>query len=51
MRLTFLGTGTARPLPDTAASGVWSEDGETAVLFDIGSGIASRLETTVGAGA
>lgn len=50
MRLTFLGTGTARPLPDTAASGVLVQDGETAVLFDIGSGIASRLETTVGAG-
>jgi ribonuclease BN (tRNA processing enzyme) len=49
VRLTFLGTGTARPLPDTAASGVLVQDGETAVLFDIGSGIASRLETTVGA--
>jgi len=49
VRLTFLGTGTARPLPDTAASGVLIQDGETAVLFDIGSGIASRLETTVGA--
>ncbi|HSL98085.1 MAG TPA: MBL fold metallo-hydrolase [Candidatus Deferrimicrobiaceae bacterium] len=49
MRLTFLGTGTARPLPDTAASGVLVQDGETAVLFDIGSGIASKLETTVGA--
>lgn len=49
MRLTFLGTGTARPLPDTAASGVLVQEGETAVLFDIGSGIASRLETSVGA--
>jgi ribonuclease BN (tRNA processing enzyme) len=49
VRLTFLGTGTARPLPDTAASGVLVQDGETAVLFDIGSGIASKLETTVGA--
>ncbi len=49
MRLTFLGTGTAAPVADTAASGVLMQDGETAVLFDIGSGIASRLETTVGA--
>jgi ribonuclease BN (tRNA processing enzyme) len=49
VQLTFLGTGTARPLPDTAASGVLVQDGDTAVLFDIGSGIASRLETTVGA--
>jgi ribonuclease BN (tRNA processing enzyme) len=49
VRLTFLGTGTAAPVGDTAASGILVEDGETAVLFDIGSGIASRLETTVGA--
>jgi ribonuclease BN (tRNA processing enzyme) len=49
MRLTVLGTGTARPLPDTAASGLLVETDRTAVLFDIGSGIASRLEATIGA--
>ena len=49
MRLTVLGTGTARPLPDTAASGLLIESDRTAVLFDIGSGIASRLEASIGA--
>jgi ribonuclease BN (tRNA processing enzyme) len=49
MRLTFLGTGTARPLPDTGASGILMESEDTAVLFDIGSGIASRVEATIGA--
>jgi len=49
MRLTVLGTGTARPVPDTAASGLLIQSDRTAVLFDIGSGIAARLETTVGA--
>jgi ribonuclease BN (tRNA processing enzyme) len=50
MRLTVLGTGTARPVADTAASGVLVQTGDTAVLFDIGSGIASRLEDSIGAG-
>ena len=49
MRLTVLGTGTARPVADTAASGLLVQTDRTAVLFDIGSGIASRLEATVGA--
>ena len=44
MRLTVLGTGTARPVADTAASGLLLEANDTAVLFDIGSGIASKLE-------
>jgi ribonuclease BN (tRNA processing enzyme) len=48
MRLTVLGTGTARPVADSAASGVLVESGDTAVLFDIGSGIASRLEAVFG---
>lgn len=43
MRLTVLGTGTARPVADTAASGLLIESGGTAVLFDCGSGIAARL--------
>jgi ribonuclease BN (tRNA processing enzyme) len=49
MRLTVLGTGTARPVADTAASGLLVQTDRTSVLFDIGSGIASRLETAVGA--
>lgn len=49
MRLTVLGTGTARPVADTAASGLLVQTDRTAVLFDIGSGIASRLEAIVGA--
>jgi ribonuclease BN (tRNA processing enzyme) len=51
MRLTILGTGTARPVADSAASGLLLQARETTVLFDIGSGIASRLEATVGAAA
>ena len=43
MRLTVLGTGTARPVADTAASGLLIRSGESAVLFDCGSGIAARL--------
>ncbi|MBI2776579.1 MAG: MBL fold metallo-hydrolase [Chloroflexi bacterium] len=49
MRVTVLGTGTARPVADTGASGILIQSDRTAVLFDIGSGIASRLERTVGA--
>jgi ribonuclease BN (tRNA processing enzyme) len=44
MRLTILGTGSARPIGDSAQSGVLVEADDTAVLFDIGSGIASQLE-------
>jgi len=49
MYLTVLGTGTARPVADTAASGLLVQTDRSAVLFDIGSGIAARLESTVGA--
>jgi ribonuclease BN (tRNA processing enzyme) len=49
VRLTILGTGTARPWPDTAASGVLVRTATTAVLFDIGSGIAARLQAELGA--
>jgi ribonuclease BN (tRNA processing enzyme) len=49
MRLTVLGTGSARPVGDSAQSGVLVESGETAILFDIGSGIASEVEAHVGA--
>jgi ribonuclease BN (tRNA processing enzyme) len=48
MRLTVLGTGTARPVAETGASGILVETATTAVLFDIGSGIASRLEASIG---
>jgi len=49
MRLTVLGTGTARPVAETGASGILVQTDSTAVLFDIGSGIASRLEASIGA--
>lgn len=49
MRLTVLGMGTAKPVDGTGASGILVQSVSTAVLFDIGSGIASRLEAYVGA--
>lgn len=49
MRLTVLGTGTARPVAESAASGILVQTATTSVLFDIGSGIASRLEASIGA--
>jgi ribonuclease BN (tRNA processing enzyme) len=49
MRLTILGTGTAKPVAGTAASGILVQTATSSVLFDIGSGIASRLEAYVGA--
>jgi ribonuclease BN (tRNA processing enzyme) len=49
MRLTVLGTGTARPVADTPASGVLVQTAAAAVLFDIGSGVAAKLEAVLGA--
>ena len=49
MRLTVLGTGSARPIGDSAQSGMLVQAGETSVLFDIGSGVASQVEARVGA--
>ncbi len=49
MRLTFLGTGTARPTGDSPQSGVLVEADGSTILFDIGSGIASQVEGRVGA--
>ena len=49
MRLTILGTGSARPVGDSAQSGVLVQSGEPSILFDIGSGIAKQLEARVGA--
>lgn len=48
-RLTALGTGTAAPEPDTAASGLLLEAGGIAILFDCGAGIAPRLQQALGA--
>jgi ribonuclease BN (tRNA processing enzyme) len=49
MRLTILGTGTARPVGDSPQSGVLVESGETKILFDIGSGVASQVEARMNA--
>ena len=49
MRLTILGTGSARPVGDSAQSGVLVQSGDTSILFDIGSGIAAQIEALVGA--
>lgn len=49
MRLTILGTGTARPTGDSPQSGILMEAGETRVLFDIGSGVASQVEARMNA--
>jgi ribonuclease BN (tRNA processing enzyme) len=49
MRLTILGTGSARPVGDSAQSGVLVQSGDTNILFDIGSGIAKQVEARVGA--
>lgn len=49
MRLTILGTGSARPVGDSAQSGILVQARDTSVLFDVGSGIAAQLEARVGA--
>lgn len=49
MRLTILGTGTARPTGDSAQSGILVEANGSTILFDIGSGVASLVEGKVGA--
>jgi ribonuclease BN (tRNA processing enzyme) len=49
MRLTILGTGSARPVGDSAQSGLVVEADGTYVLFDIGAGIAAKVEQFVGA--
>ena len=43
VRLTVLGCGPASPQPDTPASGLLVESGETAILLDCGQGVAGRL--------
>ena len=49
MRLTILGTGSARPVGDSAQSGMLVEADGTVALFDVGSGIASQVEAHLGA--
>ena len=43
LRLTVLGCSTALPAPDAAAAGFLVELDDTAVLFDVGQGVANRL--------
>jgi ribonuclease BN (tRNA processing enzyme) len=44
LRLTVIGCGTSQPQPDTPASGLLVESGDTRVLLDCGQGVISRLE-------
>jgi ribonuclease BN (tRNA processing enzyme) len=44
LRLTVIGCGTAQPQPDTPASGLLVESGDTRLLLDCGQGVISRLE-------
>jgi ribonuclease BN (tRNA processing enzyme) len=46
MRLTFLGTGSAMPLPDRAQTGLLLERGDRRVLVDCGAGVLGRLAAT-----
>ena len=43
LRLTVLGCSTALPAPDAAAAGFLVESDETAILLDVGQGVANRL--------
>jgi ribonuclease BN (tRNA processing enzyme) len=49
MRLTILGTGSARPVGDSAQSGILVEADGTIALFDVGAGIASQVQGRLGA--
>jgi ribonuclease BN (tRNA processing enzyme) len=46
MRLTFLGTGSAMPLPDRAQTGLLLERGDRTLLVDCGAGVLHRLAAT-----
>ncbi len=50
MRLTVLGTGTARPAAGVAASGLLVRSGATGLLLDCGTGVAARLDHHLAAG-
>ena len=43
LRLTVLGCSTALPAPDAAAAGFLVESDDTAILLDVGQGVANRL--------
>jgi ribonuclease BN (tRNA processing enzyme) len=47
VRLTVIGCGTAQPQPDTPASGLLVEAGETRLLLDAGQGVISRLQNHI----
>ena len=44
LRLTVIGCGTSQPQPDTPASGLLVESGDTRLLLDCGQGVVSRLQ-------
>jgi ribonuclease BN (tRNA processing enzyme) len=46
MRLTFLGTGSAMPLPDRAQTGLLLERDDRRLLVDCGAGVLHRLAAT-----
>ncbi|GAB3417658.1 MBL fold metallo-hydrolase [Haloparvum alkalitolerans] len=46
MYVTFLGTGSAMPVPGRAQSGILLETGDRALLVDCGSGVLGRLTGT-----
>ncbi|WP_336025222.1 MBL fold metallo-hydrolase [Halobellus salinisoli] len=46
MRLTFLGTGSAMPVPDRVQAGLLLESADRALLVDCGSGVLHRLAGT-----
>jgi ribonuclease BN (tRNA processing enzyme) len=46
MRVTFLGTGSAMPLPDRVQTGLLVESGDRSLLLDCGSGVLHRLAGT-----
>ncbi|MFB6256423.1 MAG: MBL fold metallo-hydrolase, partial [Haloplanus sp.] len=46
MRLTFLGTGSAMPLPDRAQTGLLLERDDRRLLVDCGAGVLGRLAVT-----
>jgi ribonuclease BN (tRNA processing enzyme) len=46
MRVTFLGTGSAMPLPDRAQTGLLVESDDRSLLLDCGSGVLHRLAGT-----
>ncbi|MFC7046383.1 MBL fold metallo-hydrolase [Halobacteriaceae archaeon GCM10025711] len=46
MRITFLGTGSAMPVPDRVQTGILLADDDRRLLVDVGSGVLNRLAGT-----